>query len=137
MPLILGFQTELILQHIGHFLHHKINVGILIPWPSSRPSRHPCGRTVPRIWESINGTVVHEFRISTPIHVPLWPIICWGYPVSRARWNSRRAECQFSISRPIGRCLIRVLLLDWLTSHTLQRRLSTCILSWLAINGNT
>jgi hypothetical protein len=32
-------------------------------------------------------------------------------------WNCRRAECQFSISRPVGHCLIRVLLLNWLTSQ--------------------
>jgi hypothetical protein len=37
MLLILGFQAELILQHIGHFLHHEINVSVLIPWPSSSP----------------------------------------------------------------------------------------------------
>jgi hypothetical protein len=38
-------------------------------------------------------------------------------------WNPRRAECQISISRPIGHCLIRVLLLDWTASRVLQRRL--------------
>jgi hypothetical protein len=61
LPLHLRFRAELILQNIGHFLHHKVNIGILILWPSNRSSRHSCGHTISRVWESINGAVVHEF----------------------------------------------------------------------------
>jgi hypothetical protein len=36
LPLHLRFQAKLILQNISHFLRHKINISILIPWPSNR-----------------------------------------------------------------------------------------------------
>jgi hypothetical protein len=66
----------------------------------------------------------------------LQPVICWGYPVSRIRLNSRSAKRHLSICMWIRYCLTRIWpnwlaihVLSWLTTHALWRRLNTCILT--------
>jgi hypothetical protein len=61
--------------------------------------------------------------ISPTIHIFLQPVIGRGYLVSRVRRHPSRTERQVPICRPIGHRLIRVQLLNWLTSIVLQRRL--------------
>jgi hypothetical protein len=75
----------------------------------------------------------------------LQPVICWGYPISGGKLNSRSAKCHFSICTWIRYCLMRVLpnwltihVLSWLNTHALWRRLNTCILTnWLASSSST
>jgi hypothetical protein len=75
----------------------------------------------------------------------LQPVTCWGYPVGRDRLNSSSTEFHLTVCAWIRYCLMRVLLdrltthmLSWLNTHTLLRRLSTCILTrWLDISSST
>jgi hypothetical protein len=92
------FMAELILHQIDHFLHQ--NVIIL----------HSRSCTVPRIWESVNSAIIHNFVVAPTVHVLLQPVAGWSYLVSGIGWYSRRTECHLPICR-----LIWVRLLNWLT----------------------
>jgi hypothetical protein len=98
------FNAELILHQIGHFLHQNIIV------------LHSCSCTVPKIWGSVNSTIIHDLMVTPTVHVFLQPVTGWGYLVSRVRQHSSRTERHVPICR-----LIRVRLLNWLTFIALQR----------------
>jgi hypothetical protein len=78
---------------------------------------HPCSCTVPRIWESVNSTIIHNLKVTPAVHVFLQPVAGWSYLVSGIGRHSGRTERQFPICR-----LIWVRLLNGLTSIVLQRR---------------
>jgi long-subunit acyl-CoA synthetase (AMP-forming) len=62
---------------------------------------YSCSCTVPRIWESIYSTIIHDLMISPAIHVFLQPVTGWSYLVSGIGRHSRRTERQVPICRLI------------------------------------
>jgi hypothetical protein len=53
---------------------------------------HTCGCAVPWIWESINGTVVHNFMVSSTVQVPLQSVVSWGNLVGGSERNPSQTE---------------------------------------------